>query len=175
MYLPYIEWRTLYFSPTVQSGTFAYRYMKNSLHLTMCDPILVTLLKMRPHKSQSSRENATPSKGTSPLASYKGVPPPPRGLYAAFIIHWNVDHNSLSWVNGMCLLKFLIRNSIGLLKVFTKNIVGCGNALLGFFVANGLAKRGLLSRRAWIAHGPLKACFDPCFGYKPSWCLQCLI
>ena len=80
MYLPYIEWRTLYFSPTVQSGTFAYRYMKNSLHLTMCDPILVTLLKMRPHKSQSSRENATPSKGTSPLASYKGVPPPPPGV-----------------------------------------------------------------------------------------------
>ena len=43
----------------------------------MCDPTLVTLLKMRPHYSQSSRENATPSSGTSPLASYKGVPPPP--------------------------------------------------------------------------------------------------
>ena len=42
----------------------------------MCDPILVTLLKMRPHYSQSSRENATPSSGTSPLASYKEVPPP---------------------------------------------------------------------------------------------------
>ena len=41
----------------------------------MCDPILVTLLKMQPHSSQSSRENATPSSGTSPLASYKGVPP----------------------------------------------------------------------------------------------------
>ena len=27
-------------------------------------PILVTLLKMRPHYSQSSRENATPSSGT---------------------------------------------------------------------------------------------------------------
>ena len=26
----------------------------------MCDPILVTLLKMRPRFSQSSRENATP-------------------------------------------------------------------------------------------------------------------
>ena len=25
----------------------------------MCDPILVTLLKMRPHYSHSSRENAT--------------------------------------------------------------------------------------------------------------------
>ena len=32
---------------------------------------------MQPHSSQSSRENATPSSGTSPLASYKGVPPPP--------------------------------------------------------------------------------------------------
>ena len=43
----------------------------------MCDPILVTLLKMRPHYSQSSRENATPSSGTSPLGSYKKAPPPP--------------------------------------------------------------------------------------------------
>jgi len=33
---------------------------------------------MRPHDSQSSRENATPSSGKSPLASYKEVPPPPR-------------------------------------------------------------------------------------------------
>ena len=41
----------------------------------MCDPILVNLLKMPPHYSQSSRENATPSSGTSPLASYKEVPP----------------------------------------------------------------------------------------------------
>ena len=48
-------------------------YTKNP---KMCDPILVTLLKMRPHYSQSSRENATPSSGTSPLASYKEVPPP---------------------------------------------------------------------------------------------------
>ena len=43
----------------------------------MCDPILVIVLKMRPHYSQSSRENPTPSSGTSPLASYKKVPPPP--------------------------------------------------------------------------------------------------
>ena len=43
----------------------------------MCDPILATLLKMPPHYSQSSRENATPSSGTCPLASYKEVPPPP--------------------------------------------------------------------------------------------------
>ena len=31
---------------------------------------------MRPHYSHSSRENATPSSGTSPLGSCKGVPPP---------------------------------------------------------------------------------------------------
>ena len=36
----------------------------------MCDPILVTLLKMRTHQSQSSRENATTSKYS---------PAPPRG------------------------------------------------------------------------------------------------
>ena len=41
----------------------------------MCDPVEVTLLKMRPHYSQSSYENATPSSGTFPLASYKEVPP----------------------------------------------------------------------------------------------------
>ena len=52
--------------------------MKNGLtpkNSKMCDPILETLLKMRPHYSQSSRENATPSSGTSPLASYMEVPP----------------------------------------------------------------------------------------------------
>ena len=38
--------------------------------------ILVTVLKMRPHSSQSSGENAAPSGGTSPLPSYKEVPPP---------------------------------------------------------------------------------------------------
>ena len=58
--------------------------MKNGLtpqNPKICDPILVTLLKMRPHYSQSSRENATPSSGTSPSASYKEVPPfrPPPG------------------------------------------------------------------------------------------------
>ena len=50
----------------------------------MCDSILVTLLKMRPHYSHFSRENATPYCGTSPLASYKEVPhpsPPPRDEY----------------------------------------------------------------------------------------------
>ena len=53
-----------------------FSYPKNP---KMCDPILVTLLKMQPHYSQSSRKNATPFSGTSPLASYKKVPPPPPG------------------------------------------------------------------------------------------------
>jgi len=39
-----------------------------------CHPILVALLKIQPHYIQSSRENVSPSSGTSPLASYKKVP-----------------------------------------------------------------------------------------------------
>ena len=46
-------------------------YPKNT---KMCNPILVTLLKMQPHYSQSSPENATLSSGTSPLPSFKEVP-----------------------------------------------------------------------------------------------------
>ena len=34
---------------------------------------------MRPHNSHSSRENATPSSGTSPIGSCKGVPPREKG------------------------------------------------------------------------------------------------
>ena len=121
MYLPYIEWRTLYFSPTVQTfwyvsylsrqpwttqniapssflhykqrtkrfvyvdistrlrgrklGQFLIFTVSNPKNQRMCDPILVTLLKMPPHYSHSSRANATPSSGTSPLASYKEAPP----------------------------------------------------------------------------------------------------
>ena len=70
--------------------------VKNCLtpqNANMCDPILVTLLKIRPHYSQSSCENATPSSGTSPLASYKEVPPPPHrakclSLSSAFSSAW---------------------------------------------------------------------------------------
>ena len=40
----------------------------------ICHPILVTLLKMRSHFCHLSGENATPSSGTSPLVSCKGVP-----------------------------------------------------------------------------------------------------
>ena len=45
----------------------------------VCDPILVPVLKMWPHYSQTSRENATLSSGKSPLASYKEVLSPPPG------------------------------------------------------------------------------------------------
>ena len=70
-------------------GTFANRkyeqlsYPKNP---KMCDPILVTLLKMQPHYSQSSRENATPSSFTSLLASYKELSAP-QNYYLFWIDH----------------------------------------------------------------------------------------
>ena len=75
------------------SGTFANRKYEELSHPKrpkMCDPILVMLLKMRPHYSQSSRENATPSSGSSLLPSYKEVtaPPGPQGgasLYKNFM------------------------------------------------------------------------------------------
>ena len=65
------------------SGTFAnYKYEELSYQKNQrtCDVILVTLLKMRSHDSHSSRENATPSSGTSPVVSYKELPPPPPGV-----------------------------------------------------------------------------------------------
>ena len=68
--------------------------MKNCLtpkNPKMCDPILVTLLKMWPRYSQSRRENATPSSGTTPLASYKAVPPPPPGLWVN-LGFWETAH-----------------------------------------------------------------------------------
>ena len=39
----------------------------------MCNPTLVTVFQVQPHYSQSS----CASRGTSPLASYKELPPPP--------------------------------------------------------------------------------------------------
>ena len=41
----------------------------------MCEPVVVTLLKMQPYYSQPSQENATAPSSTSPKASYKEVPP----------------------------------------------------------------------------------------------------
>ena len=62
------------------SGTFCkYKELSYPQNQKMCDPILVTLLKLLPHYSQSSPENLTPSSGTFPLASYEEVPPPTPG------------------------------------------------------------------------------------------------
>ena len=76
------------------AGTFANRkydelsYPENQ---KKCDPIVVTLSKMRPHYRQSSRENATSSSNASPLASYKEKPSPPRkSLYPnLWVAHWH--------------------------------------------------------------------------------------
>ena len=88
---------TLLFTYSTNSpGTFANRkyedfsYPKNP---KMCNLILETLLKMRPHYSQSNRENATPSSGTSPLASFKEAPPHP----PAFAITGHTDVNAREW------------------------------------------------------------------------------
>ena len=76
------------------SGAFANRNMKNFLtpkNPKMGDSILVTLLKVRPHYTQSSYENTTPSSGTSPLASYKKLPyppPPPRESGIEIYLYW---------------------------------------------------------------------------------------
>ena len=58
-------------------------YSKNP---KMCDPILATPLKMQPHYSLPNRENATPSSGTSSVASYKEVP---LGVYFSSKIYSN--------------------------------------------------------------------------------------
>ena len=56
----------------------------------MCDPILVTLWKMQPHYGHSSRENVTPSSGTSPFACYKEVPhpSPPQMTTTRNVLFW---------------------------------------------------------------------------------------
>ena len=69
----------------------------------MCHPILVTLLKMRPHYSQSRRKNATPSSGTSPLASNKEVSsPPPRVCHLLF--------QNLPRTVMLCIFNALVQN-----------------------------------------------------------------
>ena len=65
------------------SGTFANRKYEELSYPKKAEnvrPHSSNSLKMRPHFSQPSHENATPSSGTYPLVSYKEVPPliPPR-------------------------------------------------------------------------------------------------
>ena len=64
------------FKHSVTLANRKYEELSHPKNHKKCDPIL-TLLKMRLNYSQSSRENATPSSGTSPLASYEEVPPTP--------------------------------------------------------------------------------------------------
>ena len=81
-------------------------YKRTVINPKMCDPILVTLLKIQPHSSQSSRENATPSSGTSQLASYKEVPPPrdlaqlqlQKGMFNQHV----PKLNQLTWLSALC-------------------------------------------------------------------------
>ena len=79
MYVPYIDYRTLTFDLRYKhSGMFAnlkYEGLPYPKNQKMSDLIpLVTLLKMQPHDSQSSRENATPSSSSSSLGSNEEVP-----------------------------------------------------------------------------------------------------
>ena len=77
--------------------------MKNCLtpkNAKMSDPIQVTLLKMQPRYSQSSCENATPSSGTSPLASYNYSPPPlPGKIFPIFSL------SSVNYIEHKTVLK----------------------------------------------------------------------
>ena len=78
----------------------------------MCDLILVTLLKMRPHYSQSSCENATPSRGTSSLASYKEVPPAPRNFDPSSLVLFKGSKVELAFRNDAWVAE--CRNYIGI-------------------------------------------------------------
>ena len=63
------------------SGTFAngkYEELSYPKKAENVRPHSSNSRKMRPHYSQSIRENATLSSRKSPLASYKEVPPTPR-------------------------------------------------------------------------------------------------
>ena len=55
------------------------------------DLIVVTILKMQPHYSRSSRENATPFSGTSPSAYNKEIFSPPQGAHLLSVGGYNTD------------------------------------------------------------------------------------
>jgi len=55
---------------------FAYRKYEELSYLKKSENV-------RPHHSQPSRENATPSSGTSLLASHKEVPPRAHDIFTA--------------------------------------------------------------------------------------------
>ena len=75
------------------SGTFANRKCEELSHPKKSETVrphcwLVTLLKIWPHCSPSSRENATPSSDTSPLASYREERPPPKKSRFQISLFW---------------------------------------------------------------------------------------
>ena len=72
------------YSTNILVRLLTFKVSKRARNPKMYHPILVTLMKMRPYYSQFSRENATPSRGTSPLASYKEVAPGTIHLPASF-------------------------------------------------------------------------------------------
>ena len=90
-------------------------WIKNNLLFTYSTNILVRLLtvknkhcitpkkseNVRPHHSHSSRDNATPSSDTSPLASCKEeLPPPPGNVRLCFVITINemLGKHSKQWL-----------------------------------------------------------------------------
>ena len=57
----------------------------------MCDPILVTLLKIQPHYGKFSRENATPAAHPHYSITCKDPPPPPSAGWYKIINHDCID------------------------------------------------------------------------------------
>ena len=96
-------------------GTFANRkyeelsYPKKSENFR---PILVTLLKMQPQYSQSSRENATPSSGTSSSAFYKEVHS--RGPRLDWQFQWLFSNTHLASYVSVNFLPPVVRKEIRL-------------------------------------------------------------
>ena len=92
-------------------------------------PILVTLLKMRPHYTHSSRENATPSSDTSLLGSCKGVPPP--GLSTNLVKFQDAQGKWIVADAGKAAYKLLWTKWWGNRK--GRSLEGYDNKLLSFF------------------------------------------
>ena len=71
-------------------------------------------IEMRPHDSQSNRENATPSSGTFTLASYKEVTPSSPGLrYISDGEHKSVEVDSPQVESGNVKLRFIVNRRDG--------------------------------------------------------------
>ena len=91
---------------------------------------------MRPHYSQSSRENATPSSGTSPLASHKGVPSP--GLLRDLNIQAQRPHPRDSIALAMKGTVLQVYKIHGLLKNYCIDLARAMLALFCYILTSGL-------------------------------------